>query len=75
MQAFNDTPSPTPVHVSAIVPGPTSGFMYVNILYWKVAANANINTQTGETQPDTAFGADLVDPKNLTGIHYATPTV
>ncbi len=75
MQAINDTPSPVQVHVYEIVPGPASGFIYSGILYWKPVANVNINTQSGDTQPDTAFGADLVDPKNLTGIHYATPTV
>ncbi len=75
MQAFNDTPSPAPVHVNEIAPGPTSGFLYSGIIYWKTAVNANLNTQSGETNPDSAFGNDLVDPKNLTGIHYATPTV
>ncbi len=75
MQAINDTPSPAPVHVYAIAPGPTSGFLYSGVIYWKTAVNTNLNTQTGETQPDTAFGADMVDPKILTGVHYATPPV
>ncbi len=75
MQAVNDTPSPAPVHVNEIAPGPSSGFLYAGIIYWKIAINTNLNTQTGETQPDTAFGADLVDAKILTSVHYATPPV
>jgi hypothetical protein len=45
------------------------------VLYWRAAINQNINTVNGGVVADADFGADLVDRKNLVGIHYATPAV
>ncbi len=70
IELINDNPAPAKVSVASLAIG--DGFIYNGQVIQKTSDTSVFNETTREANTVSAFGSELVEPKDL-HIHYSTP--